>query len=152
MELRKQNVSLRMSSADLRKIKMIASRLYARDSDVFRFAIKTALARLAPLHELNAKGAELLPLFTEFGPELTNYFELDTDRLETIVNGDLSDSMRRVERGDLELLALAGQEEHYAMIKLRELARRPVNDENGVASMLREYLFDKYIAATPVRP
>lgn len=151
MELRKQNISLRMSSVDLRKIKMLASRLYARDSDVFRFAIKTALARLAPLHELNAKGVELLPLFTEFGAELTHYFELDTERLETIVNAGLSDTVKRVERRDLELLALVGQEENYAMLKLRELIQRPVNEADGVASMLREYLFDKYFVTTPVR-
>jgi hypothetical protein len=145
MELRKQNVSLRMNSTDLRKVKQIATRLYARESDVFRFAIKTALARLAPLHELNAHGAELLPLFMEFGPELTKYFELDTERLEAIVNGRLDDTSKRVERGDLELLVLAGQEEHYAMIKLRELARRPVSDVSGVASVMREYLMQKYV-------
>lgn len=145
MEIRKQNVSLRMNTADLRKIKLIASRLRARDSDVFRFAIKTALARMAPLAEMNARGSDLLPLFMEFGADLTKHFDLDTERLESIVNGDVIDPNKRVDHSDLELIALAGQEEHYAMIRLRELAQRPVSEAMGIASVLRDYLLEKYV-------
>jgi predicted DNA binding CopG/RHH family protein len=55
-ESRKRAVSLRVSDADLRKVKKLATRLGARDSDVIRFALKTMLTRLAPLCDQNVRG------------------------------------------------------------------------------------------------
>jgi len=46
---RKQAVSLRLSAADIRKIKKLSKRLGVRDSDIFRYALKVMLAKLAPL-------------------------------------------------------------------------------------------------------
>lgn len=62
MDLKKQNISLRMNTSDLRKVKQIAQRLERREADVFRFAIKSTLAKLAPLSELQACGSDLLKL------------------------------------------------------------------------------------------
>jgi hypothetical protein len=55
-EGRKQAVSLRIATADLRKIKELAQRIGARDSDVIRFALETMFARLGPLcdHSVHA--------------------------------------------------------------------------------------------------
>jgi hypothetical protein len=47
-DARKQTISLRISTADLRKVRKLARRLGTRDSDVIRFALKIMLARLGP--------------------------------------------------------------------------------------------------------
>lgn len=149
MDHKKQNISLRMNTADLRKIKLIAQRLHARESDVFRFAIKTTLAKLAPMLEVRSGGSDLVPVFMEFGPELAKYFELDTTRLDRVINEGLDDPRKRVDLADIELLALAGVEERYAMLRLRELGQYPTAENNGVADLLREYLSAKYLRALP---
>ena len=59
---KKQNVSVRMSSTDLKRIKDIAQRMNVRDSDVFRFAIKNTLAKLTPLNDSLVRGKDLLPV------------------------------------------------------------------------------------------
>ena len=148
MDLKKQNISLRMNTSDLRKVKQIAQRLERRESDVFRFAIKSTLAKLAPLSELQACGSDLLPVFLELGPELTKYFDLDSVQLDRIVNTGVKYPGNRVDRDDLELLALSGMEEHYVFLKLRE--RTHGKDKPGIegepATLLREYLLHKYLA------
>lgn len=141
---RKQNVSVRMSAGDLRKLKEIAKRLHAKDSDVFRFAIKNTLAKLAPLHEDRIRGSDLVPVFMEYGPEITHYFELDANRLDEIINEGVEDPKKRVAREDIELLAMAGVQESYFLIKLKELANKHI-DPHGVSSFLRDYLFEKYV-------
>jgi hypothetical protein len=133
-----------MNTSDLRKIKLIAQRLHARESDVFRFAIKSTLAKLAPMHELHAAGTDLMPIFMEFGPELAKYFELDTPRLDRIINDGVNDPRKRVDLGDIELLVLAGIEERYAYLKLRELGQQPARENGGMSAMLRDYLLAKY--------
>lgn len=148
MDLKKQNISLRMNTSDLRKVKQIAQRLQRRESDVFRFAIKSTLAKLGPLSELQACGSDLLPVFMELGPELAKYFDLDSIQLDRIVNQGVQDLGHRVDRDDLELLALSGMEEHYVFLKLRERTQGQNKSmvEGEPATMLREYLLHKYLA------
>ena len=57
MEGRKQAVSLRLSSADLRNVRKLAKRLGVRTSDVIRYALKSCIARLEPLLESEVTGA-----------------------------------------------------------------------------------------------
>jgi len=128
-------------------VKQIAQRLERRESDVFRFAIKSTLAKLAPLYEQEACGSDLLPVFMELGPELAKYFDLDSVQLDKIVNHGVQEPGNRVDRDDLELLALSGREEHYVFLKLRE--RTHGKDKSGVdgepTTSLREYLLHKYL-------
>jgi hypothetical protein len=146
MELKKQNISLRMNTSDLRKVKQIAQRLGARESDVFRFAIKSTLAKLSPLYELQAHGSDLVPVFMEVGPELAKYFDLDSSRLDRIINDGVEDPTKRVDRDDLELLALSRLEANYMALKLRERGARPAAQTDGPATLLREYLLQKYLS------
>ncbi len=141
---KKQNVSVRMNSSDLRKIKEIAKRLHARESDVFRFAIRSTLTKLAPLYETHIRGSELVPVFMEYGAELTAYFDLDTARLERIINDGIDDAKRKVDREDIELLAMAGTQANYLFIRLKELANTPI-EPKGVPGLLKDYLFQKYV-------
>ena len=48
MANRKKAVSIRMSPGDIRDVKRLADRLQVRESDVIRFAVKSALMRLEP--------------------------------------------------------------------------------------------------------
>lgn len=144
MENKKQNVSVRMSSTDLKRIKDIAQRMKVRDSDVFRYAIKNTLAKLTPLNDSLVRGKDLLPLFVDCGTELTNYFELDTSRLERIINSGVEDPEDMVDREDIDLLVMVGIQESYVYMRLKHLLQKQP-DQQAVSSALREYLLEKYI-------
>jgi hypothetical protein len=146
VDSRKQAISIRMNGADVRKVKKIAQRLGARDSDVIRFAVKCMLARLGPLYDPDVRGRNLVPVFVESGVELLRFFELDAARLESIIN-DGVDPTRRVDRDDIALLALSGAQQPYAALLLSELNGEE-HQRSRVAELaesLRQYLYDKYV-------
>lgn len=146
VESRKQAVSIRMNVSDVRKVKKLASRLGARDSDVIRFAVKSMLSRLGPLYDTDVRGRNLVPVFVEFGNELLRFFDLDGARLESIVNEGVEPN-KRVDRDDIALLALSGAQEQYAALKLSELHHQDGTQMTpaDLASSLRQYLYDKYV-------
>ena len=146
VESRKQAVSIRMNSADVRKVKKLAQRLGVRDSDVIRFAVKSMLARLGPLYDPEIKGRNLVPVFVESGAELLRFFDLDATRLEAVIN-DGADLARRVDRDDIALLALSGAQQPYAALRLTELNReeRGMSRAGEMSAALRRYLYDKYV-------
>jgi hypothetical protein len=146
VDSRKQAISIRMNSADVRKVKKLAQRLAVRDSDVIRFAVKCMLTRLGPLYDPEVKGRNLVPVFVESGVELLRFFDLDASRLEAIINDDV-DPARRVERDDIALLALTGGQEPYAALLLSELNKEERNGHSSseLATSLRQYLYDKYV-------
>ena len=143
-EDKKQNVSVRLNSTDITKIKDIAKRLHVRESDVIRFAIKATLVKLMPLHDESVNGSDLIPAFIECGAELTNYFELDANRLEDILNCGVTDPVKKVDCADIELLAMAGIKENYIYLKLKELASRQ-SSPMGPSALLKQHLYEKYI-------
>lgn len=147
IDKRKKAVSIRLNAADVRKMKKLAQRLGVRESDVIRFAVKCMLARLGPLYDPDVRGRNLVPVFVEAGGDLLRFFELDSARLEAIVNEDVEPA-RRVDRGDLALLALTGAPEPYAALMLSELSqteRSGRGDATELSSSLRQYLYDKYV-------
>jgi hypothetical protein len=152
-EGRKQAVSLRVSVADLRKIKKLAQRMGARDSDVIRFALKTMLARLAPLCDPSLQGRALVPVFIEAGSDLFHHFDLDTARLEEIINNGVSKA-QEVELDDLELIAVAGIRRTYAKLRLNKETPAPADErhanmEDSDSRRLRGYLYSKYVDNEP---
>ena len=142
-DTRKRAVSVRLGSADIRRIKTLAQCLGARDTDVIRYAIKAMLARLAPLHDGSARGRDLLPVFVEAGAELLQHFDLDAARLEAIIN-DGAPRGRRVESDDIGLIAMSAMQQRYALLRLSALGRE-AHDEARVSASLRAYLYDKYV-------
>jgi Arc/MetJ-type ribon-helix-helix transcriptional regulator len=143
---RKQNISVRLSAQDLRRVRDIAARLQVRESDVFRFAVRASLAKLTPLQDGDAAGADLVPVFIDFGSELMSYFELDRDRLNAIINGELQDEQKRVAKEDIELLALWGLQDKFLFVRLKDYVG---GSKEGVSpsALLRRYLLDKYVSA-----
>jgi hypothetical protein len=136
-----------MNTADIRKVKKLAGRLGTRDSDIIRFAVKTMLAKLAPLYDGDVRGRNLVPVFVESGTELVRFFELDVSRLESIIN-EGTDTARSVARDDIALIAMRGGAEPYAALKLNELFPGEPNAPAGSEAsldLLRHYLYDKYV-------
>jgi len=147
IESRKRAVSVRLATAEIRKIKKLAQRLNARDTDINRFAIKTTLARVAPLEDFSIRGRSLIPVFVECGSELLRHFELDSTRLDGIINDGVTGE-QRVDADDIALLAMVDGQHGYAMLKLSWLGRGPATDK-GPASTLRQYLYEKYLYSRP---
>jgi hypothetical protein len=160
---RKQAISLRIGAADLRKVKKLAQRLGARDSDVIRFALRMMLARLGPLCDQNVRGRALVPVIVDAGRDLLHHFDLDFARLEEIVNAGVNKD-QEVGPEDLQLLAAAGIQPTYAQLTLTKIfpgpgveGRRAPQLEDPLNERLRNYFYAKYAErertpATPLPP
>jgi hypothetical protein len=147
---RKQAISLRIGAADLRKVKKLAQRLDARDSDVIRFALRIMLARLGPLCDQNVRGRALVPVIVEAGRDFLHHFDLDFARLEEIVNSGVNKD-QEVEPEDLQLLAATGIQETHAQFTLTKISpgsgierRRAPQLEDPLNERLRSYFYAKY--------
>lgn len=152
---RKRAVSIRMSAADVGKVRRLAQRLGVRDSDVFRYAVKTTLARLAPLSDPHVRGRSLVPVFLESNSDLFTHFELDAARLENIINDDAHES-RRVDHEDIQLIAMNGTRgvPPWGITAGRAIPVEPDRPQpdgsegrnaSGSEASLRDYLYGKYV-------
>lgn len=139
---RKRLVSIRLDTTDVERVRRIAERLQARESDVFRFALSLAFSRLAPLCESNARGADLLPLLIEFGPEMIRHFNLDAQRLLEVVNDGSNGNA--IEAEDIELLAMRAVPDNYLHARMRALVGDAGNQDT--LAQLRSYFYAKYFA------
>jgi len=140
---KKQHVSVRLAEADHRKIKEIARRLGVKESDLFRYIVKNSLNKLLPLQDEHIWGADLIPVLLDCGQDLARYFELDSEQLDQIFNGELTDKTRRIEKQDLDILAMAGTSDHYARLKLAAMTQdAPMNED--VVEAIKQYLGQKY--------
>lgn len=153
MEGRKQAVSIRLGVADLRNVKKLSRRLGVRYSDVIRFAVKSTLARLAPLTDPQACGSVLVPVLLESGSEMVRYLDLDPAQLEAIIN-EGAGAGNRVEYGDLQLLAFSGMPRAFTRLRLGSVNGRAVSadgpafdDEVSGDQSLRRYFYQKYVYA-----
>ncbi|HEY2679126.1 MAG TPA: hypothetical protein VGI65_19315 [Steroidobacteraceae bacterium] len=142
LDHRKQAVSIRLGESDLRNIKRLAQRLGVRDSDIIRFAIKSMLNRNSPLCDEAISGRNLVPVLVESGDELIRYFELDSYRLESIIN-ERAEEGARVDRDDIALLAMSGLREQYLRMRLQNGSGSP--EGQGEGRSLRGYLYEKYV-------
>ncbi len=143
VDQRKLAVSIRLGASDVRNIKRIARRLGVRDSDIIRFAIKSSLGRIAPLCDDSIRGRKLVPVLVESGDELIRHFELDSFRLESIIN-ERAEPDQLVDRYDIALLAMSGLRDEYLAMRVKEGEGAATDGSAPVASM-RGYLYDKYV-------
>jgi hypothetical protein len=131
MGIRKQAVSVRVGTQDLNNVRRLAKRLGVRDSDIIRVAIKSLLSRWAPLHDNNVCGRGLVPVFLENGNELFRHFDLDTPRLDSIINEGAADETR-VELEDIQLLSMSGVQRSYLRWRLDQVGTHHTqNGSNG---------------------
>jgi hypothetical protein len=153
MGVRKQAISVRIGEADLGNLRRLARRLGVRDSDVIRVAIKSLLAKWSPLHDASVRGKNLVPVFLENGSDLFRHFELDTPRLDSIINDGAGDE-GRVEMEDIQLIAMSGIQRSYLRWRLDQVgnhvsatdpAKQVDADGDSVEQTLRQYLYEKYV-------
>jgi hypothetical protein len=160
MGVKKQAISVRVGETDLGNLRKLAKRLGVRDSDVIRVAIKTLLAKWSPLHDVTVKGKNLVPVFIENGSDLFRHFELDTPRLDNIINEGTSESSR-VEMEDIQLIAMSGIQRSYLRWRLDSVGSHVRSDfqsstltrsdlsndssDDSVEESLRKYLYEKYM-------
>lgn len=148
---RSRPLSLRLSAGELTRIREIARRLGTTETAVLRFAVRNTLKQLAPLHDPNAGGLSLLPVFVERGAELAASFDLDVGRLDQIINQSAGRSDgKKVDRDDLALLAMAGLGDSRIHAKLREMQADNAETQNS-ATLIRTYFYRKYIYDGPTR-
>jgi hypothetical protein len=143
LDHRKQAVSIRLGESDLRNVKRLAQRLGVRDTDIIRFAIKSMLSRNSPLCDESIKGRNLVPVLIESGDELIRHFELDTYRLDHIINEGVEEEAR-VHRDDIALLAMSGLRDQYLMLRMQDGNVSPL-ESLVQGNSLRAYLYDKYV-------
>lgn len=141
---KKQHVSVRLAEADHRKMKDIAKRLGVKEADLFRFIIKNSLNKLLPFQDDHIRGADLIPALLDCGQDLTRYFDLDSEQLDLIVNAGLEEAGKRIEKDDLDILALAGASDHCARVRLAAMTNAPVLEQDLVTA-LKHYLVAKYL-------
>ncbi len=145
----KRSISLRLSQSDYDRIQTIAKRLRARESDVFRFLLRLALAEVAPLDNIRNSGAELLPAFVNFATEFATHFQLDAARIQRVINLDAT-ATNRVDDDDIEMLAMAGMSHRYLAIRIAEVTGKDVGPDDVLPAM-RQYLAEKYLQASTVK-
>lgn len=154
MALRKKAISVRVGEADLVNMRRLAKRLGVRDSDVIRVAIKSLLGRWSPLHDTLVRGRNLVPVFLENGADLFRHFELDTPKLDSIINEGVNEDAR-VAMEDIQLIAMSGVQRSYLRWRLDQVGngvaadsgRHNNLDDKQVEESLRQYLYEKYMQA-----
>ncbi len=144
MDQRKQSISVRVNDTDLKKIRSISKRLRIKESELYRFAIKNMLGRLMPLHDETLYGRDLLPALLECGEDLSKYFDLDAAVLDEIINGDALAPEKRIEKRDLDLLAMSSIAAGYVQLKLSELGRDHMESDD-LWQDINSYLRKKYL-------
>lgn len=145
MTKRKKTTSIRLSANDLRRVETIAGRLEVGESDLIRFCIKYTLKRMAPLDDHAYIGADLIPTLIDIGEDITRYFELNSDQLTTIVNGESDQITHAVAESDVDLFVLAVWNENSVLHRLNEIASGLELEVGTASKFLRNYLFDKYV-------
>jgi len=147
---KKQNVSVRLSESDIKKIKGISERLGVKDSELFRYIIKSSLARLLPFQKGGMSGVDLIPALLDSGKDLTQQLDIDAERLDSIVNEGVNDEVKQVEKEDLDFVTLLGNDacHDYLTFKLGESKGSMLSDKDVDAS-LKEYLYGKYLSGEP---
>lgn len=139
----KQMISLRLVDSDRVAIQAIASRLFVRESDVYRFAINYLLNRFNCLFDDSCTGSDLLPAMLEIRSEINHTLGLKRHQLEKIINGNNLHPDKYVAMSDIELLLMPQHLLKQRLMKLDENSRANRN-AIGVDEWLKEYLTEKY--------
>lgn len=139
--INKKNISVRLGVADLRRVKEIALRLDVKESDIFRFAVKSLSMRLMPLINRQLSGVPMLMALLESGEELLRHFEFDSYQLQRLING--KDDEKTVSDEDIELLAIGIINADYIADQLSTRMGLRIESSDAFAA-LHQYLLQKY--------
>lgn len=135
-------ISLRLVESDRAAVQAIASRLFVRESDIYRFAINYLLNRFNCLFDENCTGSDLLLALIEIRSELNLTLGLKKQQLEKIINGNNLHPNKYVAMADIELLVMPTQMLKLQLLKLGYLPKN--EDEQNIEVWLKDYLVEKY--------
>ncbi len=147
MSLKKTNVSFRITHSDTKKIKRISNRLGIKESEFFRFMVRSTLNQLMLLQDSEVKGVRLLPSVLDIARDLVLMLDFDPDRFDQLLNSGLQLGQRGVDYKDLELLVLAMTNSPCAVFTLSELSEQQV-DQNNLTEHLKSYFYKKYLGVS----
>ena len=136
----KQIISLRLVDSDRVAVQAIASRLFVRESDIYRFAINHLLNRFGCFFDETCTGSDLLPALLEIRSEINNTLGLKRHQLEKIINGNNLQPDKYVAMSDIELLLMPQHLLRQRLMKLDETPRAQID----VEIWLKFYLTEKY--------
>ena len=136
----KQIVSLRIENSNRLAVQATASRLYVRESDIYRFAVDYLLNRFSCLLDEATAGSDLLPFFLDIRSEINQSLDLKKHQLFKIINGNATHPDKFVAMADIELLLMP---QH--LLKQRLVKVAPQDEKNlDVDIWLKNYLLNKY--------
>jgi len=138
---KKHIVSMRLNNNDRNAIQSMASRLFVRESELYRLAVNHLLTRLYKLRDSNCTGSDLLPLFIEFREELIQNLDLKKQQLFKIINNGNADPEKFVTMADIELLLLPPYLVRQRLLQIEDAIALKETDINA---WLVNYFVDKY--------
>jgi len=138
---KKYIVSMRLNNNDRMAIRAMASRLFVRESELYRFAVNNLLNCLHKLHDMDCMGSDLLPLFIEFRVDLIQNLGLKKQQLFKIINSGNMPSDKFVAMADIELLLLPRHLLRQRLLKMDDALEVKQDDIN---IWLKTYFAKKY--------
>lgn len=144
---KKNIVSIRLNNSDRDAMRVTASRLLVRESELYRFAVHHLLSRLHKLYDNSYTGSDLLPLFLEFRDELNSELGLKKHQLFEILNGRTADPEKFVAMSDVELLLLP---QHTVRQRLHQISEAAEHRHGDTCIWLRKYFVAKYLLVDDV--
>ena len=132
---------MRLNDNDRLAIQTMASRLFVRESELYRFAVSNLLIRMHKLHDLACSGSDLLPLFIEFREELNQKLGLKKQQLFKIINDGNGHPDKFVSMADIELLLLP---QHLVRQRLLQTEDALAVKQYDISAWLESYFVEKY--------
>ncbi len=134
-------VSMRLNNNDRTAIRAMASRLFVRESELYRFAVNNLLNSLHKLHDMDCIGSDLLPLFIEFRVDLIQNLGLKKQQLFNIINSGNIHPDKFVAMADIELLLLP---QHLLRQRLLQIGEALAVKQDDISTWLESYFILKY--------
>ena len=138
---KKYIVSMRLNNNDRMAIRAMASRLFVRESELYRCAVNNLINCMQSLNDSECTGSDLLPLFITFRMELIQGLELKKQQLFNIINNGNIPADKFVAMSDIELLLLP---QHLVRQRLLQISEALVVKQDDVDAWLEHYLVKKY--------
>ena len=143
----KRSVSIRINTSDYGRVKWLARQLRAKESDVFRFLLRSGLESVAPMYDSTRRTqAAIVSMLTTLGPELAQHFKLDPKRLQEWAAELTAGTGLEIAAEDLELLQMLPVSADFVRMRLAALTGAAAQGED-VRQALASYLVKKYSTA-----
>lgn len=132
---------MRLNNHDRNTIQTLASRLFVREAELYRFAVSNLLNRMHQLHDIDCTGSDLLPLFIELREELNQNLGLKKQQLFKIINNGNAHPDKFVAMADIELILLP---QHLVRQRLLQVDTALAFKQTNVNNWLKSYFIEKY--------